>query len=68
MFESSSLLHIRGYDKFHLSPNVIASSFGKLAMKQEPGEGIKEEDMARSLLMMITGNIGQVRRRILCFV
>lgn len=50
----------RGYDKFHLSPSVIASSFGKLATRQDPGEGIKEEDMARALLMMITGNIGQV--------
>lgn len=39
---------------------MIASSFGKLAMKQEPAEGIREEDMARALLMMITGNIGQV--------
>ncbi len=56
----------RGYDKFHLGSSVIASSFGKLAMKQEPkpgdkpGEEIREEDMARALLMMITGNIGQV--------
>ncbi len=50
----------RGYDKFHLSSSVIASSFGKLATRQDPGEGIREEDMARALLMMITGNIGQV--------
>lgn len=50
----------RGYDKFHLGSSVVASSFGKLAMKQEPGEGIREEDMARALLMMITGNIAQV--------
>lgn len=50
----------RGYDKFHLSPSVIASSFGKLATRQDPGEGIRAEDMARALLMMITGNIGQV--------
>jgi hypothetical protein len=33
----------RGYDKFHLGSSVIASSFGKLAMKQEPGDGIREE-------------------------
>lgn len=51
----------RGYDKFHLGSSVVASSFGKLAMKPEPGAGIREEDMARALLMMITGNIGQVR-------
>jgi hypothetical protein len=49
-----------GYDKFHLSPSVIASSFGKLVMKEEAADGIREEDMARSLLMMITSNIGQV--------
>lgn len=49
-----------GYDKFHLSPTVIASSFGKLATKQDAGDGLREEDMARALLMMITGNIGQV--------
>lgn len=49
-----------GYDKFHLGSSVIASSFGKLAMKQEPGAGVRDEDMARALLMMITGNIGQV--------
>lgn len=39
---------------------MTASSFGKLVMKTEPGEGIREEDLARSLLMMITSNIGQV--------
>lgn len=53
----------KGYDKFHLGSNVVASSFGKLAMSKAqdpPGEGIREEDMARALLMMITGNIGQV--------
>jgi len=50
----------RGYDKFHLSSSVIASSFGKLATCHDPGEVIREEDMARALLMMITGNIGQV--------
>jgi len=28
--------------------------------KQNPSEGIKEEDLARALLLMVTNNIGQV--------
>lgn len=39
---------------------MVASSFGKLVMKESPGEGLKEEDLAIALLMMITNNIGQV--------
>ena len=39
---------------------MVASSFGKLVMKEHPREGIKEEDLAIALLMMITNNIGQV--------
>ena len=53
----------RNYDKFHLPSNVTASSFGKLVMKQNAAEGVKEEDIARALLLMVTSNIGQVRRR-----
>ena len=30
-------------------------------MKDSPGEGLREEDLAIALLMMITNNIGQVR-------
>ena len=40
---------------------MVASSFGKLVMKENPREGVKEEDLAIALLMMITNNIGQVR-------
>ena len=29
-------------------------------MKENPREGVKEEDLAIALLMMITNNIGQV--------
>jgi type II pantothenate kinase len=39
---------------------MVASSFGKLVMKENPREGVKEEDLALALLMMITNNIGQV--------
>ena len=39
---------------------MVASSFGKLVMKEEPRDGVREEDLALALLMMITNNIGQV--------
>lgn len=39
---------------------MVASSFGKLVMKENPLEGVNEEDLALALLMMITNNIGQV--------
>jgi hypothetical protein len=39
---------------------MVASSFGKLVMKENPNDGIDEEDLALALLMMITNNIGQV--------
>ena len=38
----------------------MASSFGKLVTKENPREGVREEDLALALLMMITNNIGQV--------
>ena len=43
-----------------LSGAMVASSFGKLVMKENPLEGVAEEDLALALLMMITNNIGQV--------
>lgn len=46
--------------KLGLSSNTVASSFGKLVAKSDPADGIKEEDLARALLMMVTNNIGQV--------
>jgi len=49
-----------GYDGIKLKPEMTASSFGKLVMKENPREGVKEGDMAIALLMMITNNIGQV--------
>jgi type II pantothenate kinase len=49
-----------GYDSMNLSGSMVASSFGKLVMKEYPRDGTKEEDLAIALLMMITNNIGQV--------
>jgi type II pantothenate kinase len=43
-----------------LDGEMVASSFGKLTMKEEPGRGVSEGDIAIALLMMITNNLGQV--------
>jgi len=48
------------YDDGNLSGSMVASSFGKLTMKDKVREGIREQDLAIALLMMITNNIGQV--------
>ena len=47
-------------DKLGLTPDVVASSFGKLVAKQDPASGLTQEDLARALLLMVTNNIGQV--------
>ncbi len=47
-------------EKLGLPANIVASSFGKLVSKQEPAFGLKQEDLARALLFMVTNNIGQV--------
>ena len=47
-------------DGMNLSAGMVASSFGKLVMKEQPRDGVREEDLAIALLMMITNNIGQV--------
>ena len=47
-------------EKVGLPPNLVASSFGKLVAKSDPAKGVKQEDLARALLLMVTNNIGQV--------
>jgi len=47
-------------EKLGLREDLVASSFGKLVAKEDPAEGLKEEDLARALLLMVTNNIGQV--------
>jgi len=47
-------------EKLGLPSHIVASSFGKLVAKQDPASGIKQEDLARALLLMVTINIGQV--------
>jgi len=47
-------------EKLGLPSNLVASSFGKLVAKEDPAAGLKQEDLARALLFMITTNIGQV--------
>lgn len=50
------------YGNMNLSGSMVASSFGKLVMKEreKAQDGLKEEDLAIALLMMIANNIGQV--------
>lgn len=47
-------------DKLGLTADIVASSFGKLVALQDPAAGLKQEDLARALLLMVTNNIGQV--------
>lgn len=54
-----------GYGQFNLKPSTVASSFGKMgtapaALQGGGGGSARDEDLARSLLFMITQNIGQV--------
>lgn len=48
------------YEQFHLKSSTVASSFGKMGMKKDPRAGVKDEDIARALLFMLTQNIGQL--------
>ena len=50
----------KSYDRLNMSSNMVASSFGKLVMQENPRGRTKDEDIAIALLMMITNNIGQV--------
>jgi len=48
-----------GYSKLGLSPDIIASSFGKVAIEEEI-HGLRSEDIVRSLMFMIANNITQI--------
>lgn len=47
-------------EKLGLAANIVASSFGKLVSKEDPAQGLTQEDLARALLSLVTNNIGQV--------
>jgi len=50
------------YSKIGLSSTIIASSFGKVIYKSQKLDrgDVKPEDMANSLLRMVSNNIGQI--------
>lgn len=48
------------YSKIGLSSTAIASSFGKVISENKELEDYRPEDVARSLLRMISNNIGQI--------
>eukprot|EP00968_Pinguiococcus_pyrenoidosus_P019002 scaffold1981_cov345-Pinguiococcus_pyrenoidosus.AAC.1 len=48
------------YTSIGLPAETVAGSFGKLASKERPWGNVRDCDFARSLLLMITNNIGQV--------
>jgi len=49
------------YDRFGLSGDIVASSFGQMNIL-EKATGASKEDLARATLMMITNNIGSLAR------
>jgi len=49
------------YDRFGLSGEIVASSFGQMNIAEKAG-GASKEDLARATLMMITNNIGALAR------
>jgi len=49
------------YDRFGLSGEIVASSFGQMNIA-EKAAGASKEDLARATLMMITNNIGALAR------
>lgn len=50
-----------GYEQLGLRATTVASSFAKVGTKKEdPRANVRDEDMARALLFMLTQNIGQL--------
>jgi pantothenate kinase len=49
------------YPKIGLKATTIASSFGRVfKMSREEREKLKQEDISRSLLYLVSNNIGQI--------
>jgi type II pantothenate kinase len=48
------------YNKFQLSSDTLASSFGKVITREDPRANVANEDIAKSLILMVSMNIGQV--------
>uniref|UniRef100_A0A803LJA8 pantothenate kinase n=3 Tax=Chenopodium quinoa TaxID=63459 RepID=A0A803LJA8_CHEQI len=51
---------VTGYSKLGLSATTIASSFGKVSFDNKELKDYKKEDLARSLLRMISNNVAQI--------
>ncbi len=49
-----------GYNKFQLSSETLASSFGKVGMSEDALSNLSDSDISKSLVVMIAMNIGQV--------
>ena len=50
----------RAYESAGLSADTIASSFGKVVMRRDHLADYRPEDLALSLLRMVSYNIGQI--------
>jgi pantothenate kinase len=49
------------FEKLGLPSNVVASSFRKLVAKEDSAKGLKQEGLARALLLMVTKRGNEVR-------
>jgi pantothenate kinase len=59
--KKNSKLHASDYPKIGLKATTIASSFGKVfKMPQEERKLLREEDISKSLLYLVSNNIGQI--------
>jgi len=50
----------RDYETIGLTSNTIASSFGKVFKKDIGKNCVRREDIAKSALLMVSNNIGQI--------
>ncbi|EPY50464.1 fumble family pantothenate kinase [Schizosaccharomyces cryophilus OY26] len=49
-----------GYERFGMKDSMIASSFGKVFRENKKSDEFLPEDIARSLLLAVSNNIGQI--------